>query len=135
VSHCQGIGPISPFFVVRSVPRAIEFYENRLGFEVRHVEPSEDPFFAIVGRDTVQILLKEVSAGVEPKPNPSLHEWAPWDAFIFVGDPDALAHELEARSVQFHRAMTDRDDGLRGFEVRDTDGYVLFFGRPSEPLQ
>ena len=28
------------------------------------------------------------------------------------------------------------DDGLRGFEVRDNDGYVLFFGRPapSDPL-
>jgi hypothetical protein len=22
------------------------------------------------------------------------------------------------------------DDGLRGFEVKDPDGYVLFFGRP-----
>ena len=28
------------------------------------------------------------------------------------------------------------DDGLRGFEVRDNDGYVFFFGRPasSDPL-
>jgi catechol 2,3-dioxygenase-like lactoylglutathione lyase family enzyme len=24
----------------------------------------------------------------------------------------------------------DDDDGLRGFEVTDADGYVLFFGRP-----
>ena len=24
----------------------------------------------------------------------------------------------------------DREDGLRGFEVADHDGYVLFFGRP-----
>lgn len=22
------------------------------------------------------------------------------------------------------------DDGLRGFEIKDADGYVLFFGRP-----
>ena len=22
------------------------------------------------------------------------------------------------------------DDGLRGFELKDADGYVLFFGRP-----
>jgi hypothetical protein len=26
----------------------------------------------------------------------------------------------------------DGDDGLRGFEVQDADGYVLFFGRPKE---
>jgi hypothetical protein len=24
----------------------------------------------------------------------------------------------------------DNDDGLRGFEVKDADGYMLFFGRP-----
>jgi hypothetical protein len=27
------------------------------------------------------------------------------------------------------------DDGLRGFEVADTDGYVLFFGRPGHSIQ
>jgi hypothetical protein len=26
--------------------------------------------------------------------------------------------------------LKDDDDGLRGFEVTDADGYVLFFGRP-----
>jgi hypothetical protein len=26
--------------------------------------------------------------------------------------------------------LKDTQDGLRGFELRDTDGYVLFFGRP-----
>ena len=133
-ANAQELSSISPFFVVRSVPHAVEFYEKDLGFELRYAEPNVDPFFAIVGRDTVQILLKEIAAGVEPKPNPSLHEWAPWDAFILVGDPDALATELEARTVQFHRPMSDRDDGLRGFEVRDNDGYVLFFGRPSKQV-
>ena len=26
----------------------------------------------------------------------------------------------------------DTHDGLRGFELTDPDGYVLFFGRPRE---
>jgi hypothetical protein len=27
-------------------------------------------------------------------------------------------------------SLKDTDDGLRGFEITDPDGYVLFFGRP-----
>ncbi len=27
--------------------------------------------------------------------------------------------------------LKDTHDGLRGFEIRDPDGYVLFFGRPT----
>ena len=26
--------------------------------------------------------------------------------------------------------LKDTHDGLRGFEVKDADGYLLFFGRP-----
>jgi hypothetical protein len=48
-----------------------------------------------------------------------------------IPDPDALAQELAARGVEFHKEIQDTDDGLRGFEIRDTDGYVLFFGRPA----
>jgi len=127
----QRIGPIAPFFIVSDVSAAIEFYRQRLGFELRTAIPQGDPFFAIVGRDSVQILLKSVSDTVEPQPNPTRHEWAPWDAFVFVDDPDALAAELESGGETLHVALGDRDDGLRGFEVRDSDGYVLFFGRPA----
>jgi catechol 2,3-dioxygenase-like lactoylglutathione lyase family enzyme len=124
------IGPISPLFIVSDVPRAVKFYEEKLGFEVRFSIPDEAPFFAIVGRDAVQIFLKAVSAEISPQPNHTRHEWAPWDAFVFVNDPDSLATEYTSRGVNFHRELVDRDDRLRGFEVCDNDGYVLFFGRP-----
>jgi hypothetical protein len=44
--------------------------------------------------------------------------------------PDALAAEFASRDVTFSVPLKDTQDGLRGFELRDTDGYVLFFGRP-----
>jgi hypothetical protein len=50
---------------------------------------------------------------------------------VFLTDPDGLANEFVSRGVSFHKAIHDTDDGLRGFEVRDCDGYVLFFGRPN----
>ena len=126
------LGNISPFFIVSDIRRAVRFYEQ-LGFEPRVVAPEQEPFFAIVGRDSVQVYLKNVSDGshtIEPQPNHTRHEWAPWDAFVFVADPDGLAKEFASRGVRFDQAIYDRDDGLRGFAIRDADGYVLFFGRP-----
>ena len=127
------LGHISPFFIVSDVPRAIKFYEEKLGFETRFLAPEEEPFFAIVGRDTVQVYLKNVRRRrrLTPQPNNTRHQCAPWDAFVFLADPDALAAELAGRGVEFHKEIQDTDDGLRGFEIRDTDGYVLFFGRPT----
>ena len=55
---------------------------------------------------------------------------ARWDAFVHVPDPDALAAELASRDVQLSEPLQDTEDGLRGFEIEDDDGYVLFFGRP-----
>jgi hypothetical protein len=56
---------------------------------------------------------------------------ARWDAYLHVPDPDALAAEFSSRDVEFVQPIKDDDDGLRGFEVRDADGYMLFFGRPA----
>jgi hypothetical protein len=65
-----------------------------------------------------------------PVPNHTRHEWARVDAFIYVSDPDSLFEEYRARGVRFWKPLKDDADGLRGFEVTDADGYVLFFGRP-----
>ena len=122
------LGPISPFFVVTDLARSLAFYSETLHFEVRYTTPDEDPFFAIVGRDHAQIQLKDPRQTddeiVEPRPNSTVHPQAPWDAFVPTQDPDELAREL---GVEVHA----REDGLRGFEMRDPDGYVLFFGRPA----
>lgn len=120
---------IAPFFIIADLPRALKFYVEQLGFEVRYTTPDEDPFFAIVGRDSVQVFLKVVDDSVPPLPNHQRDESAPWDAFVAVADPDALYEELVGRGVEFHRPLQDRSDGLRGFEVADRDRYVLFWGR------
>ena len=96
---------IAPFFIVRSVPAALAFYRDRLGFEITFQGPEpDDIFFGIVQRGAAMIMFKDV--GVDPVPNYTRDikkGIARWDAY---------------------------DDGLRGFELKDADGYVLFFGRP-----
>jgi len=121
---------IAPFFIVRNAVAAVAFYRDRLGFDVIYQGPENDPFFAIVCRDAAMLMVKAVEAS--PAPNPTRDPAARWDAYINVPDPDALAAEFTSRGVMFSVPLKDTSDGLRGFELKDTDGYVLFFGRPRE---
>ena len=122
------IASVSPFFIVRDFARAAAFYRDRLGFTISFQAPDDAPFFGIVARGGAMLLLKEV--GVDPLPNHRREPAARWDAYFFVPEPDALAAEWAARQVEFSEPLQDTADGLRGFELEDTDGYVLFFGRP-----
>jgi catechol 2,3-dioxygenase-like lactoylglutathione lyase family enzyme len=131
------ISGIAPFFIVKNVPVALSFYRDRLGFDITFQGPSEDDiFFGIVRRGAAMIILKD--SGVTPVPNYTRDikkGIARWDAYLHVPDPDALAVEFSSRNVEFFKPLKDDDDGddgLRGFEVQDADGYVLFFGRPQE---
>jgi catechol 2,3-dioxygenase-like lactoylglutathione lyase family enzyme len=118
---------MSPFFIVRDAPASAAFYRDRLGFEVTFQQPPPDDFFAIVARDGAQLFLK---GSGEAQPNPARYAWARWDAYVHAPDPDALAAEFTAAGAAFSAPLQDTHDGLRGFEITDPDGYVLFFGRP-----
>lgn len=126
---------IAPFFIVRNVPAALAFYRDRLGFDIAFQGPEpDDIFFGIVQRGAATIILKAI--GVDPVPNYTRdikQGIARWDAFLSVPDPEALAAEFSSRNVEFFLPLSEGDDGLRGFEVKDADGYLLFFGYASSP--
>ena len=128
------ISSIAPFFIVRDVPAAMAFYRDLLGFEIWFQGPSEeDIFFGIVGRGGAMIMMKAI--GVEPVPNYTRdikQGIARWDAYINVPDPDALAAEFASRNVEFFTPLSNNSDNLRGFEIKDADGYLLYFGRPNK---
>jgi catechol 2,3-dioxygenase-like lactoylglutathione lyase family enzyme len=126
------ISGIAPFFIVRDVPKALAFYRDRLGFDITFQGPSDDDiFFGIVQRGAAMIMMKEI--GVDPVPNYTRDikkGIARWDAYLHVPDPDALAEEFSSRNVKLFTPLQNNDDGLRGFEIKDADGYLLYFGRP-----
>jgi len=119
---------IAPCFIVKNVPAALSFYRDRLGFDITFQGPADDIYFGIVERGAAMIMFKAV--GVDPLSNRKRQPMARWDAYVGVADPDALAAEFSSRNVEFSEPLKDTNDGLRGFELKDADGYVLFFGRP-----
>jgi catechol 2,3-dioxygenase-like lactoylglutathione lyase family enzyme len=120
---------ISPFFIVSNIEETIAFYRDKLGFETRFQQPERNPFFAIIGRDGAQIFIK-AEKDIAPVPNSKRHPHLRLDAFVYAPDPDALAAEFANHGAAFSVPLEDTHDGLRGFEISDPDGYVLFFGRP-----
>jgi catechol 2,3-dioxygenase-like lactoylglutathione lyase family enzyme len=128
------LNSITPFFIVDDLDATIAFYESRLGFEVRYKggggDGDAEDFWAFVGRDRVMIMLKAIAPEVHPQPNRSRHEWARWDAYVNVDDPDGLYAEFVSRGVKFNQELGDTWDGLRAFEVIDNNGYAICFGRP-----
>ena len=131
------ISSTAPFFIVADVTATLSFYRDMLGFEVAFRGPTpDDEFFGIVRRDGAMIMFKALGAiadgkevAVEPVPNYGREPACSWDAYLEVPDPDALATEFASRGVVFAVPLADRnDDGLRGFVIKDIDGYGLFFG-------
>jgi len=127
------VGGVSPLFIVRNVPETLTFYRDKLGFEVNFQGPEpDDIFFGIVQRGSAMIMFKDVD--VDPVPNYTRdigHGIASWDAYIYIPDPDALFEEFAPREVDFKMPLCDNSDNLRGFEVRDINGYIIYFGRPN----
>jgi catechol 2,3-dioxygenase-like lactoylglutathione lyase family enzyme len=127
------LNSVTPFFVVDNLDATLAFYESKLGFDVRHKCGSDGngtDYFAIMGRDRITMMFKEITPEVHPQPNHSRHEWARWDAYIFTDDPDSLYAEFVGRGAPVHRELANTNDGLRAFEITDNSGYVLCFGRP-----
>lgn len=126
------ISVVAPLFIVKDVPGTLAFYRDKLGFTVTFQGPEPgDIFFGIVERGRAMVMFKAVD--VAPVPNYTRdigHGIARWDAYFHVPDPDAMAAEFASRGVTFFEPIQVNTDNLRGFEIQDPNGYVLYFGRP-----
>jgi catechol 2,3-dioxygenase-like lactoylglutathione lyase family enzyme len=120
---------ISPFFIVSNVDQSIAFCRDKLGFETKLREPDQNLFSPSSAANGAQLFVKS-NKDLSPLPNPKRHPSMRWDAFVYAPDPDVLAAEFADHGAAFSVPLQDRHDALRGFEICDPDGYVLFFGRP-----
>jgi catechol 2,3-dioxygenase-like lactoylglutathione lyase family enzyme len=123
----------TPFLIVDDLKATIDFYQSKLGFNVPYKGGGDgevEDFWAFVGRDKIMLMFKAIASDVHPQPNSSRHAWARWDVYIYTDDPDSLYAEFVAKGVPMHSALGNTNDGLRAFEVKDNNGYVLCFGRP-----
>ena len=126
-----------PALPVRDAARAVDFYRERLGFEVLH----QDRGFAVLGRDDAVLHLWEASdeswRGRESADRPVQSGAESFIAGtascrIAADDVDSLYDEYRRADVlhQVSRdAVTETDFGTREFATLDLDGNLLTFFR------
>ena len=123
----RNLTSISPFFIVKNLQVSIAYYVERMGFTLDFQGPEDDVYYGQVSREGMAIMLKAILPDVLPVPNHTRHEWARWDAYVYLRDPDTLFREFRERGVSFVKELSFIDKGLWGFEVKDADGYIIAF--------
>ena len=121
-------------WVVKSVTNSVEFYTKKLGFTLDWI--GEGPFFAMVSRGNLTIMLRQLKKDNLSKPNripfieAGWHTKAQeaWDAYIWVENSDDLYSEFKEKNVSILKEIQNTEYGNRDFEIEDPDGYILCFG-------
>jgi catechol 2,3-dioxygenase-like lactoylglutathione lyase family enzyme len=122
------IRQIAPQFFTTDIPATLAYYKDKLGFDCLGTW-HDPPVYAIVARDKHAIHFR---LAPPPTANPDKYADELLDAYVFVGDVDALYAEFAAREVEFTRSLGDTPWGSREFVVKDCDGRLLAFGANPE---
>lgn len=115
---------VNPGFTVLDIPKAIEFYTEKLGF-IFEFDWGEPPHFAGVrlGNVSLHLMKREKEAGNGA-------------AYFAVEDVDTLYAFHQNRDVEITEAIDNRPYDMRDYQVRDLYGNYLSFGQyllPSTP--
>ena len=107
----------APEVPVAEMARALDYYEQRLGFRAVMTMPDGD--YAVVERDDVALHLF-AGEGASPV---SFH--------LFASNIDALSKELEGRGALLTQPVTVKPWGTRDFRVKDPFGNEIKFSEPA----
>ncbi|MDO8980814.1 MAG: VOC family protein [Afipia sp.] len=117
-----------PMLSVSDLTRSIAFYRDRLGFHVINVFGDPEPKWSMIGRDDIKLMLNE-------PPREEMDTLPPhaknFQVYYFYPDDVAALH---ATWKDDDLAVTDlrvTAYGMKEFELRDPDGYWLWFGQES----
>lgn len=107
-------------YQVRDVDRSVDFYTERLGFELVQ-RPA--PILAIVARGQLRLLLSGPAAsGSRAMPDGRKQEPGGWNRIVlYVDDLDATILGLKAASAHF-RNDVEEGPGGRQVQIDDPDG-------------
>ena len=111
---------VAPELPVQNLASALEYYSDRLGFEVASLLPGRD--YAIVERDDVALHLFEAEAGVH----------GPVAIHTFTWGLDELHAELAARGARVTQDIVLQPWGNREFRVTDPSGNTIKFTEPAQ---
>lgn len=116
---------LAPVLLAPDVTEALDYYRDKLGFEVRAYE-GEPSAYGYATRDGCNV---HIAHADHCRPNSDLVGDL-FDVYLWVDDVEAVHAELVERGANILHAPTDRPWGMREIRVRELNGYVLGIGQP-----
>ena len=126
VSSATKLTGIAPQFLVDDLEAAINYYQEKLGFDLDFCYES---FYASVSRDGFAIHLKCAPKTIADRMHRKQHEHL--DVYIGVVGVVTLHDELQSRGALITKSVGERPWSCRDFHVEDPDGYILCFSEPT----
>lgn len=130
---------LSPILACSSVPKAIEYYTQKLGFELAWAMPPNDngeTEFAYVKLADAEILLGVTQGFVEDadldKRGTGIQIYINLPLSVGIV---SLYEVAKARGANITRDLETREWGERAFTVDDVDGYDLMFAQQPPPVR
>lgn len=127
---------LTPMLCVSDVTASVEFYRDRLGFQLDGQYDHEGTvFWSHLSRDGARLMVTlghdhdEAGESIPLQRAPGQHR----DVLLYIYCPDAaeVREELVARGVEASE-LTVQFYGLREFGVTDPDGFQVFFGSETD---
>src|ERR1700753_3135620 len=114
-----------PILGTRDIKRAVEFYTQRLGFQLAFGDKTDPPNYVGYRRDAVELHMQFQYP----------HEMGTIRLRLLVEDPDGLYAEYLSRQVEMNGPPTDKPWGTREFALYDPDRNALTFYRDLSAVQ
>lgn len=119
------LSSIAPTFPVADIGATIGWYETELGF-TSYPFPKKPPYvFAIVCRDSTEIMFQRLEGYQKPDLY-RLRRGGVWDAYIRMKGVKEFYEAIKDK-VEIRLPLRKQPYGDWEFEVRDPNGYVLVF--------
>jgi catechol 2,3-dioxygenase-like lactoylglutathione lyase family enzyme len=115
-----------PMLITPDLPRTIDFYTRELGFELEASWPAGGDLTWCRLKCGSAILMFMTPEEEMPEIKPALTG----QLYLYPPDVDALWRELSGK-VEVVSPLANWDHGMREFQIRDCNGYVLRFGAES----
>lgn len=115
LSHFAAVFPCS------DMDQSLKFYHELLGFDITF-QWNNPVDYAVLKRGGVSIHLTKRTDGLSSTTHHNI-------LYIFVHEIDSFYDELMQREVPIHNPIGDREYGMRDFDIKDPEGYILTFGK------
>ena len=121
----------APILFASDLAKTIGYWNDKVGFQSRNFV-GEPPEFAILGRDSTFVMLKQAPAGHAIVPYWKIAE-SLWNAYFWIDDARALFTELKGRGAKIDYELCQQPYNVLEFGIQDLDGQDIGFGQELNP--